>query len=30
MIRDEYIQLMITRSQECIYLCNEINELESN
>lgn len=27
--REEYIQLMMTQSQECIDLCNEINELES-
>jgi hypothetical protein len=26
--REEYIQLMMTQSQECIDLCNEINKLE--
>jgi len=27
--REEYIQLMMTQSVECIDLCNEINKLES-
>jgi len=27
--REEYIELMMTQSAECVDLCNEINKLES-